>query len=264
MNIINKIIEKQKKTGLNNKLMFIFDFDGTILDSKKIVYSLNKKLINENFNIKLNEKEFIEMFDENYYTSLSKLIIKKKGIIKAIRFKIIKSKNVKKYIKEILFDLLKHKNCFKIFKNINKIIKTIKKNKKSYLCLVSSGFEKFIIDILKKNRINLFDDIICSEKSVSKTKNINFLKKKYNIKRKNIFYIGDTTGDAIEASKANINCIIVSYGFQSKKHILKQIKNNNLLKYKFSKKEITIVENIVELNSLIKNIISNKQINYIK
>jgi HAD superfamily hydrolase (TIGR01549 family) len=180
----------------------IFDFDGTIVDSTKLLCeSLN--LVAKNHGYKeidmkaFKEKPIRELKDEMKISFLKLPFILRE-------FK----RNYKKKMMEV-----------KLFKNIIPILKRLSKN--NSIGILTTNDEDVVNKLLGKN-IELFDFVYCGSGVFGKSSILKKIIKKHNLDLDDTFYVGDETRDIEAAKKVNIKSVAVTWGLNSKK----LLKNN--------------------------------------
>ena len=89
------------------------------------------------------------------------------------------------------------------------------------MVIVSSSFKSLMKKVLKKNDIDFFNQILGTEAGESKVEKIKKCIKKFKLKPKEVVYIGDTVGDLLEAKKAKVKTIGVTWGYHGKKRLIK-------------------------------------------
>lgn len=213
------------KTGL-----FIFDLDGTLIDSKKDIknsfnfaFKKNKiKIINDSF-FKLNASRG------------SKYFIKKN----------LKNKNCERLINTINSDFLKHYkvNCTKTTICKLGVIDFLKEfKKKNFLIISTNKNEIFSMKICKKLGIyKYFHKIYGSDTLSYKKPSKKYLKeiiKNYNIKKSKILIFGDSEVDYKLSSHYNLKHVLIDNGYTSLKN--SQIKHDLLIKNFKNRKELVI------------------------
>ena len=189
----------------------IFDFDGTLADSFPLAIECITELAKEK-NANLNIKNFEKLKDKTIY-----------DLIKH-DFKISKYK-LPFYIKKIKEKMLTKDKKIKLFKGIKTIINKLEKKYKVYI--LSSNYEQFIKDVLKKNKVNI-DEVFPSSSIFGKSKSINKLLKEKKLNKNEIIYVGDEIRDIEACKKINVKIISVTWGFNSKK-ILEKYKPDYLI-----------------------------------
>ncbi len=143
---------------------FIFDFDGTIVDSKDI-FILVYNQIAQKYNLKPLEMRDIE--------TLKGLNLKKKcAFLRIPMLKLV-------FYAPEFYSLYKDNiNRLKLFKGIKELLIELK-NKGFNLAIISSNSESNIQEFLKNNNIDFISDIFCSRNLFGKDKILyKFLKEK--------------------------------------------------------------------------------------
>ena len=185
---------------LNPKII-LFDFDGTLADSFEISMEIVHKVSKKH---KLNLSR-----DEIYEISKS---IPIKNLLK--KFKINKIKlllfylEIKKELKKVLLQI-------KPFKDVEETLIELK-NRNYELGIVSSSSKRNIKKFLKKYNLEKYFKFIISKKSLTgKYKVFNSILKKEKLEKNELIYIGDEVRDLESANKSQIDCIILTKGFNS-------------------------------------------------
>ena len=186
------------------KKILIFDFDGTIADTKSIYY---KAIYNEVKRFGYSYKDVDNVVDLGLNL---KSVLRKLGLsfITTLFLHRRIMKNIHKYVDEV-------KKC----KDAGSI-KDIKENK----ILITNSLKEFVIPILKHFNLNCFKEIYGAEDFGDKSEFIKEYLNKNMIKGKDCYYIGDRASDAKIAKKAGCNSIIISgkCAWDSRTEILKE------------------------------------------
>ncbi|OGJ51951.1 hypothetical protein A2335_00930 [Candidatus Peregrinibacteria bacterium RIFOXYB2_FULL_32_7] len=198
---------------MKNYQYFLFDLDGTIIDSSQgigngVRYAFKKLSI---------DKKYIEATIKNIGMPLQHFIssvyqFDEKTKIKAVKF-------YRQYYKK--------KGIFenKVYKGIRKILEKLKSENKT-ICLATSKPLIFAKKILKYENLDQYFDIIIG----SRLNNTLFekseiiacvLKKLKNPSKDQVVMIGDRDYDIFGAKINSIDCIGVTYGFGSRKELVK-------------------------------------------
>jgi phosphoglycolate phosphatase-like HAD superfamily hydrolase len=183
--------------------LLIFDFDGTLADTKGLYYKfIYKHLKNEGLNLS----------KRRFHNEL--LGLKLHDILKKLKLK----ESLKRTKKNI------HNDIFENIREINllgdiKYIKNIKLKK----IIVSNTITKNITPVLKHNKINYFSGVYGGDKFEKKEVFIKKYLKKNKIKKDEVIYIGDTIKDIHVARKAGIKVVSISskISWNSRKELLK-------------------------------------------
>jgi len=186
--------------------VLIFDYDGVLIDSfdifmKHFLYSCKKY---NAYQIK-DEQDFLNIFNGNMYENMYKLGLSKKEILRIVL-------NVKK-------ELIKNQKKIDLFDGIKNVLEKLSKN--HILIVVTSNDTEVVESYFKTKKINVFDEIIGSDKEPSKIKKIEHIKNKYS--GNSYLYFGDTKGDIIEGKKAGVKTVAVAWGW----HNIEELKEEN-------------------------------------
>lgn len=169
--------------------LIVFDFDGTLVDTKKIIYSIIKNLIEKS----------------NYQISLGAI---RKGMGNKSTLPLLKSFNIKhndaKQIeKESNYLTIKYASKTKLVKDL----KNLRKFKQKKIIL-SNNITSFINAVLENSKVDFFDEVYGADKFKDKPSKLKQLIKKYKLKPNQVIYIGDKSIDVDIARK--VKCISVS------------------------------------------------------
>ncbi len=182
------------------KKTIMFDFDGTLADSKDVAFKIYNELAEEHNYKKIKKSEIPEISRAS--------IIEKCKMLNVPKFKLAflfyeATKRFKEHILNInLFDGIKE-------------VVDILNNEDFNLAVVSSNSEDAIKEILQRNDVHVFTNIFSSKNLFGKHKTINNYIKKNNLKREDIIYVGDELRDIDSCKKSGVKIISVSWGFDS-------------------------------------------------
>lgn len=183
--------------------LLVFDFDGTIADTKKLYYnSIHKWLKKEK--IVFSEKQFKKFFGLKVHDILAKLRIRG---------------DIKKITEKINADVFKNINKIKVSESVE-YIKELNADK----IIASNTPTRYMGAILRKNGLLKYFMVVCGgDKFVHKEDFIKKYIKNKKLNRKNVFYIGDMVKDVEIARKAGCVCVAVSHNisWSSRKDLLK-------------------------------------------
>lgn len=178
----------------------MFDFDGTLADSKDVAFKIYNELAEEHNYKKIKKSEIPEISRAS--------IVEKCKMLNVPKFKLAflfyeATKRFKEHILNInLFDGIKE-------------VVDILNNEDFNLVVVSSNSENAIKEILQRNDVHVFTNIFSSKNLFGKHKTINNYIKKNNLKREDIIYVGDELRDIDSCKKSGVKIISVSWGFDS-------------------------------------------------
>jgi phosphoglycolate phosphatase-like HAD superfamily hydrolase len=174
---------------------FVFDLDGTLIDSKKAYYLLFQEVLKQN---KINFKKrklWKELNGQRAEEVFSKILNKKeKKKIKKLCEE-LREKEVKEGIKIV-----------KPIKNAKETVELLRKKFKVYL--ITNSDKKFTFLILEKFGFK-FNKIFAREDFKDKSKVIRKIANFLGIKTKEIIYVGDAVIDVKVARKAKCKVAII-------------------------------------------------------
>lgn len=179
------------------KKLLIFDFDGVLEDTFNWNFKVAKKRYKN-----INKEDYRTWFNGNIYEHP---VVLEAGPMNVTEyFHIYKEgfvgKKLKKKFKKLLEDLYE----------------------KYTLVIISSIDEDIILPYLKISEATyFFKDIWGYKTEMSKIKKFKRFLTKYKVQKKGCLFITDTLGDIMEANKVGIQSIGVSWGYHSKKTLLK-------------------------------------------
>jgi len=176
----------------------IFDFDGTLVDSKDIaIASINK----------LSEKYKFKRIIEEEIEHLRKLSIVEK--CKALNVPVYKLP-----IWAVEFYTL-YRNAMKslhMFEGVREMLFELK-NRGYEVAIISSNSEQIIREFLKKHKVDIINKIHCSKNIFGKDKIIKRFLSKNKLSSSQVIYVGDEHRDIVACKKNNIKVIWVGWGF---------------------------------------------------
>lgn len=202
---------------------YIFDFDGTICDSRKFAFrtflELTKDRAGENYR-KIRDSNFDSVIDE--FKNLSIKDLRRKFKINIFSFiKLVNQVQVEqyKYIKSVDKETLNRTIPF--YDGIIDLLKYISKNGGN-LYLLSSNKTNSLTEILSKNSLdNLFIEIFGGVKLFGKASKLNTTIKKYSMKKEDTVYIGDEVRDIEACKKVGIDIASVTWGYSGEELLQK-------------------------------------------
>jgi phosphoglycolate phosphatase len=182
----------------------IFDWNGVVADS----FDLDLRLFLadcKKFGIKVpgSGRFYRDMFYGNIFKKLVEIGFKAEDLEDDEDYK-------KSYVKNI--------NKSKIFPGLKGLISTLHKNHTT--ALITANYRKPVEIFNKKYMLaNLFDCILTSDDSKSKEVNINNFLKKFNLRKNEVLFIGDTVNDILASRKIGLKIIAVTWGYHNRKRL---------------------------------------------
>lgn len=181
------------------KKTLIFDFDGTLVNSKDVIIQIYNEIAQENNYKKISSSDV---------SNLSRISI-------AERCKLL---SVPTYKIPLLFvEVMKRYKDHIININISEeLLDVLIALKEEFnLSIISSNSESTIGDILKNNKIDIFNSIHSSKNLFGKHFAINAYIKKFKLSKDNVIYIGDELRDIVSCKKCGVRVIAVTWGYDS-------------------------------------------------
>ncbi|MCX8129504.1 MAG: HAD-IA family hydrolase [Clostridia bacterium] len=179
----------------------IFDFDGTIVNSKDLVIHLYNELAYENNYKKLSSS------DIEYLINLP--------ISERIKLLDIPIHKIPSLLFEVLNKYRKHIHSLHTADGIVDLLYALKA-KGFRLGIISSNAAGTIREFLKKNDMDMFENIYSAKNVFGKHYAINSFMKKYRLEKEETFYVGDEIRDIISCKKSGVPIIAVTWGYDSR------------------------------------------------
>ena len=188
---------------MKERNLFLFDFDGVLADSLDL-YSeaVARCLLRIGTPIVKNREDYLALFEGNFYESMAA-----KGV-DLVAF----AGAAQEILPGIDYDAMKP------FDGLIPVLEALQKD--HLLAVVSSNGFRTISRMLERFGFDrFFQDILGSDFLFSKKDKIAHALSKYGIDRKRTFYIGDTTGDILEAREAGVRTVAVTWGWHSREKL---------------------------------------------
>ncbi len=187
----------------DGKSMMLFDFDGVLVQSLDL-YAGAVKIILERMGKPFvrNREDYLELFEGNFYESLA---------ARGVDLKVFSN-----LAKEVLPDL-----DYKSMKPVPGLVPVLDSLRKIHLlAVVSSNGSATIGRALEAFAFApYFQDILGSDFLFSKREKIAHALSKYRISPNHTYYVGDTTGDIIEAKAAGVLSVGAAWGWYGREKL---------------------------------------------
>jgi len=180
--------------------LFLFDFDGVIVDSLE-VYERRVKLCLEKIGkpVVQNRADFLALFEDNFYEA-----IVKKGIDVQEFMKASKALPIQDDYEQML-----------PFAPMLPVLEELKKN--NVLVIISSNVSRVIHAVLSRYNFNgCFREVLGADAGFSKQEKIRHAMNVFQIDKDRTYYIGDTAGDIREARLAGVRTVAVTWGWHAR------------------------------------------------
>jgi phosphoglycolate phosphatase len=193
------------------KKYVVFDFDGTIVDSRsQFIKAFNDVAAKFGFRkIRGDELDYLSSmsvkvsFAERYRMLGFPLYKLPLALIKAPRA-----------AKEIRENLRKGISTLKEFDGMREVFFKLKKSGYK-LAIISTNSASNIEEFLKRNNLEIFDRIFSSKGLFGKGYTIKKFLSKMKIEKEEMIYIGDELRDIVACQKTGVDIISVSWGYNS-------------------------------------------------
>ncbi|MCB9805570.1 HAD family hydrolase [Candidatus Nomurabacteria bacterium] len=183
------------------KKVILFDFDGVIADTFRMIHSLNKDYH------KLSEDKYRELFKSNIFTE-TKRILNHQTEEDAKR-------HHDEWFEKYTPALLKQG----IFVGMPEAIEELSED--FDMVIISSCESSAIRQFLEKhNLLSYFSDILGSDVHFDKSEKIQMVFDKYDYKNTDCIFVTDTVGDILEAKEKEVPSLVVTWGYHRKEHFL--------------------------------------------
>lgn len=184
----------------------IFDFDGTIADTTKIVLKIINDLSEKHRYRKIPSVK--KLRDMGYNDAIKYLGISKIKLAQLL----VEGYRLRKDMKD---------THVPIYLGIKSLLRKLKKE--YYIVLISRSACHNLTDFINEHRLEgYFDDIIGGSPISKKYKQINDFMKKHKYLSTDAVYVADEERDILSARKAGVKIISVTWGFNSRKALEKE------------------------------------------
>lgn len=205
--------------------LIIFDFDGVLFDSTKLV---NRFIMGAYPTI--TEEIINEMFCGNFPEAMAKAKLVHEHIQETPEEKAARSKQYSE-----------KKLAAPLFAGIRELLEELHTAGHT-LAINTSALDKNCLPLLDQAGVRgLFDTVATKEMSLSKVEKFQILQEKCGITKENMLFVTDTLGDVREADVAGIPTIAVTYGAHSRAYFVRE-PHDNL---------VSVVDSVKELAGLL-------------
>jgi len=178
----------------------IFDFDGTLVDSR-VAFASSWNTLAEKYNLKEMKYEELE--------NMKKLSMRERS--KKLNFPMYMLPFI---IPQIYKLYRKSINEIKLFDGVRDLLNVLEK--RGYkTAIISSNSEENIALFLEKNKLDSVTTILCSRKIFGKDRLIKRFLRENQLKTSDVIYVGDEHRDIIACKKTGVKIIWVGWGYDS-------------------------------------------------
>lgn len=189
-----------------NKPSYIFDFDGTLVQSVKLMFECVNALADE-YKIK---KMDMTRFD--YYRGLGTSgLLNELGLNKEVLSEFVTKMQS---LMQLRFDKVE------LYPDVSRVLTDLNRQG-NFIGIVTTNKKENVINILEKNKINFFNSIITDVAFSEKPNAIKQMVLENSLDSVNTYYVGDETRDIEAAKVAGVKSIAVTYGMNTKEVLQK-------------------------------------------
>ena len=183
-----------------SKELVIFDFDGTLADTKEIAYTVYTEMA---------RKHDIELVSKVELERIMTL-----PILERLKYFNVPLRKIPRLAKEAIRRIENHIEYAPIYPKVKETLEYLR-DANFLLYVISSNSKKNINHFLESYNLTVFEKVIGKASLFGKAKVIDKLIKSKKIAKDQAIYVGDEVRD-IEASKqAGVDVIAVSWGYDS-------------------------------------------------
>ena len=176
----------------------LFDFDGTLVDSKSIVFDVINQLAERHKFKRIEEK------DIDY--------LRKLPALERCKYLKIPVYKLPFWAREFYGLYKKSAKDLNLFAGIKDLLDEL--NSKGYgFAIISSNAEDIIREVLTRNDIDYVSRIYCSKDIFGKAKIIKKFLTDSNLNSTQVIYVGDELRDIVACKKSNVKIIWVEWGY---------------------------------------------------
>ena len=189
---------------MKGRELFLFDFDGVLSDSLDLYAEAVRHCLERiGTPIVKNREDYLVLFEGNFYESMAARGVDLAAFAQA----------AKEIMPGIDYDAMLP------FDGLLPVLESLKKD--HLLAVISSNGSRTIRRMLERFGFDpYFEEVLGSDFLISKKEKIDHALAKYGIPPERTFYIGDTTGDIVEARAAGVRTVAVTWGWHSRERLV--------------------------------------------
>ena len=185
----------------------VFDFDGTLVDSKTVFISAYNQLA---------DKYRFNKINEHSIPQLIKLSMRDRMRVLNVPFytlPVLTAEFISIYKRSI--------HTIYLIAGMADVLKTLE-DRGYKTAIISSNAVSSIKQFLQNNRIDFIQDIYSSSRVFGKEKAISKFLQKHQLQSTDVIYVGDEERDVIACKKSGVRIVWVAWGFEVKEVVIKR------------------------------------------
>ncbi len=189
---------------MKDRKLFLFDFDGVLSDSLDLYAEAVRRCLERiGTPIVKNREDYLALFEGNFYESMAARGVDLAAFAQAAQ----------EIMPGIDYDAMRP------FDGLIPVLDALQKD--HLLAVISSNGSRTIRRMLERFGFEpYFEEVLGSDFLFSKKEKIDHALAKYGIPPERAFYIGDTTGDIVEARAAGVRTVAVTWGWHSRERLV--------------------------------------------
>lgn len=189
---------------MKDRKLFLFDFDGVLADSLDLYAEAVARCLERiGTPFVKNREDYLALFEGNFYESMAARGVDLAAFAQAAM----------EIMPGIDYDAMRP------FDGLIPVLDALQKD--HLLAVISSNGSRTIRRMLERFGFDpYFKEILGSDFLFSKKEKIDHALAKYGIPPERAFYIGDTTGDIVEARAAGVRTVAVTWGWHSRERLV--------------------------------------------
>ena len=189
---------------MKDRKLFLFDFDGVLSDSLDLYAEAVARCLERiGTPIVKTREDYLALFEGNFYESMAARGVDLAAFAQAAM----------EIMPGIDYDAMRP------FDGLIPVLDALQKD--HLLAVISSNGSRTIRRMLERFGFEpYFEEVLGSDFLFSKKEKIDHALAKYGIPPERTFYIGDTTGDIVEARAAGVRTVAVTWGWHSREKLV--------------------------------------------
>ncbi len=191
---------------MDERITIIFDFDGTIVDSMRIMFGVVNRFA---------QSEGLKKIDINEIESF-----REKGSREIIRELGIPFYKLPLFVRRIRRELEEYIGTTEVVDGLNMVLSELKR-RNVRMGILTSNSRRNVENFLRNKIEDIFEFVYCGSSLFGKDRVLRQLMREKQIDRSRVVYVGDETRDIEAAKKCGVKSVGVTWGYNSRKPLEK-------------------------------------------